>query len=35
MIYECFSYADKPDWEDIFRFALPIIGIQKWAEIEH
>ena len=35
MIYECFRHADEPDWEEKFRFALPIIGIQRWAEVEH
>jgi hypothetical protein len=34
MIYECFRRADGPDWEKAFKFALPIIGIQSWAEIE-
>jgi len=34
MIYECFRRADSPDWEEAFKFALPIIGIQSWAEIE-
>jgi hypothetical protein len=34
MIYECFRRADGPDWEAAFKFALPIIGIQNWAEIE-
>jgi hypothetical protein len=31
-IYECFRRADGPDWEDAFRFALPIVGIQNWPE---
>ena len=34
MIYECFRRADGPDWEEAFKFALPIIGIQSWAETE-
>ncbi len=34
LIYECFRRADGPDWEAAFKFALPIIGIQSWAEIE-
>jgi hypothetical protein len=34
MIYECFRRADGPDWEAAFKFALPIIGIQSWAEID-
>ena len=34
MVYECFRRADGPDWEQAFKFALPIIGIQSWAEAE-
>jgi hypothetical protein len=29
-IYEVFKAADTPDWEEAFRFALPIIGIERW-----
>lgn len=29
-IYECFRLADTPDWENAFRFALPIIGLENW-----
>jgi len=32
-IYEVFQSADKPNWEEAFRFALPIIGIKDWREI--
>ncbi len=34
VIYDCFRLADDSDWEAAFRFALPIIGIQNWADIE-
>ncbi len=33
-IYEVFKAADTPDWEAAFRFALPIIGIKSWSEIQ-
>jgi hypothetical protein len=33
MIYECFRHADVPDWEEVFKFALPIIGIESWSEV--
>ncbi len=29
-IYDCFLRADQADWEDAFRFALPIVGLQSW-----
>lgn len=29
-IYECFKLADTPQWEDAFRFALPVIGLERW-----
>ncbi len=32
-IYEVFQAADRPDWQDAFEFALPIIGIRNWKEI--
>jgi hypothetical protein len=34
-IYEVFRTADTPGWQDEFRFALPVIGIKSWAEIEY
>lgn len=34
MIYECFRNADEAGWEDAFRFALPIIGLTSWADVE-
>jgi len=33
-IYEVFRLADTPQWEEAFKFALPIIGIKSWREIE-
>lgn len=33
-IYEVFRAADTPEWEKAFEFALPIIGIKSWKEIE-
>jgi hypothetical protein len=32
-IYEVFRLADTPEWEDAFRFALPVIGIHSWDEV--
>ncbi|MEI6236398.1 MAG: DUF5722 domain-containing protein [Planctomycetota bacterium] len=32
-IYDVFRAADTFDWEEAFRFALPIIGISSWAEL--
>jgi hypothetical protein len=32
-IYEVFRAADTREWEDAFRFALPIIGIESWAQV--
>jgi hypothetical protein len=29
-IYECFRLADTPEWEEAFKFALPIIGLESW-----
>jgi hypothetical protein len=34
VIYEVFREADKPQWREAFAFALPIIGIRDWKEIE-
>lgn len=33
-IYEVFQAADTPAWEEAFRFALPVIGITNWSEIQ-
>jgi hypothetical protein len=33
-IYNCFLHADQSDWKSAFQFALPIIGIESWTEIE-
>lgn len=33
-IYEVFKAADTPGWEEAFRFALPIIGLTNWSEIQ-
>ena len=30
MIYECFREADGDRWEDVFQFALPIVGVESW-----
>ncbi|MGJ8695965.1 MAG: DUF5722 domain-containing protein [Verrucomicrobiaceae bacterium] len=29
-IYEVFKLADTPEWEEAFRFALPIVGREDW-----
>lgn len=29
-IYDCFRNADRQEWEDTFRFALPIVGLPDW-----
>ncbi len=34
MIYEVFRLADTARWREAFSFALPIIGIQRWEELE-
>ncbi len=31
-IYECFRDADTPKWEETFRFALPIVGLNEWSK---
>lgn len=33
-IYDVFRRADTPDWQEAFSFALPIIGIKSWSEID-
>lgn len=33
-IYAVFRQADTPQWEEAFRFALPIIGLTNWAELK-
>lgn len=33
-IYEVFRTADSTNWQNAFQFALPIIGIKSWKEIE-
>jgi len=36
MIYECFRLADTAEWEEAFRFALPVAGRNSWDEsVEH
>ncbi len=30
LIYNCFRFADTPDWEAAFEFALPIVGRDHW-----
>ena len=32
-IYEVFRAADTPQWEEAFRFALPVIGITNWNDL--
>lgn len=32
-IYEVFQHADRPDWPEFFRFALPIIGLNRWEDL--
>ena len=34
MIYEVFRQADTPDWEKAFAFALPVIGITNWHQLD-
>jgi hypothetical protein len=33
-IYEVFKAADTAHWENAFEFALPVIGIKSWSEIQ-
>jgi hypothetical protein len=30
--YECFRWADTPEWQKAFEFALPVIGITNWSD---
>ena len=32
-MYECFKAAGTPGQEEVFRFALPVIGVKAWNEI--
>lgn len=32
-IYEVFRLADTEQWEEVFEFALPVIGIRNWDEL--
>ncbi len=34
LIYECFRLADTPQWTTAFKFALPIVGLESWDDIE-
>jgi len=33
-MYEVFRLADTPQWKPAFEFALPIIGIKSWKDID-
>lgn len=33
-IYDVFRAADTPQWESAFAFALPVLGIQSWQELD-
>ncbi len=33
-IYDVFLQADSPQWEKAFEFALPVIGITSWKDID-
>jgi hypothetical protein len=33
-IYDVFKRADGADWREAFAFALPIIGIKSWSDID-
>jgi hypothetical protein len=33
-IYDCFRAADTPEWQEAFEFALPVIGLGSWDEVE-
>lgn len=33
-IYDVFKKADTAEWEKAFEFALPVIGIKSWKEID-
>ena len=32
-MYDVFRAADTPEWEAAFRFALPVVGIEKWEDL--
>jgi hypothetical protein len=32
-IYEVFRLADTPSWKQAFTFALPVIGIKSWSQV--
>lgn len=34
MIYDVFRLADTKEWENAFKFALPVIGIKDWSELK-
>jgi len=34
LIYEVFKRADTDQWQEAFKFALPVIGIRDWDEIK-
>lgn len=33
-IYDSFRAADTPEWQEAFEFALPVIGLRSWDEVE-
>ncbi len=33
-IYGCFFAADTPQWRGVFDFALPIVGLKSWEEVQ-
>lgn len=33
-IYECFRLADTPQWTNAFNFALSVVGITNWSELQ-
>jgi hypothetical protein len=33
-IYDVFKRADGEDWQEAFRFALPVIGIKSWSDTD-
>jgi hypothetical protein len=32
-MYDVFRLADTPEWENAFRFALPVIGMHSWDDV--
>jgi len=34
LIYDCFRLADADGWEAAFEFALPVIGIDRWEDVD-